>query len=650
MDLTEMTESEHQRKSDVAFDSPQIEPPPGRRRLWQILTLGQCALCFVLLWQWLCVSTYRLYLDERQPPGASTHASARQRFEGHGDRVEPQILTTEDEHLSFAVKFPWPSQLRVRAVPNGQAAIEIVIVEHDVRRTLFRSTLSESTEIIQPLPPTDGVVELSNRGDVRWLDPRVVHDANVGPWLLGLMMLTMLTGWRTGRVRLRVPPEVSRARTVLLGGITAAVTAVLCLAILEVGLRAFGDRLPSWFAVQRGDLGEFRGDPRWLGSQRYGARLAPQLHTFCEWQHGDIVRMGFLPPELVRHPAYRFPFITDRNGFRNSATDSSAPAIAALGDSFTDAMTLPAELGWPARLAAHLGVNVRNYGTAGFGPGQEVLVLKEYVQTPGPRRVVVGFFAGNDLQDAENFAASGKEGAFSPILVQGREFKEVIARFDEFYVVSLYKGVTALLQDRDQSRADEGASQVDFNGEDVSAPAATRPTFDHGLFTVPVAGRTLRFAFLPPYLDRLKLSHEQLRASRGWEVTRSMYQEMNRLVRAQGGQLVVAFIPSKAQVYLPLLSVAFSPDDLQQALCFCLRASYSAPRLDVLMRNRLALNDLMRDFCAEEGIAFLDLTTVLQTKLGTGYNTYFPDDSHWNAAGHEVAADAIAGFMRERGL
>jgi lysophospholipase L1-like esterase len=58
----------------------------------------------------------------------------------------------------------------------------------------------------------------------------------------------------------------------------------------------------------------------------------------------------------------------------------------------------------------------------------------------------------------------------------------------------------------------------------------------------------------------------------------------------------------------------------------------------------------MQEFCAEEGIAFLDLTTVLQTKLGAGYNTYFPDDSHWNAAGHEVAADAIAGFMRERGL
>ena len=77
--------------------------------------------------------------------------------------------------------------------------------------------------------------------------------------------------------------------------------------------------------------------------------------------------------------------------------------VAALGDSFTDGMTLPAELTWPARLASLLGVSVRNYGTAGFGPGQELLVLKEYVRARRPRRVVVGFFAGNDLVDAERF-------------------------------------------------------------------------------------------------------------------------------------------------------------------------------------------------------------------------------------------------------
>jgi lysophospholipase L1-like esterase len=56
----------------------------------------------------------------------------------------------------------------------------------------------------------------------------------------------------------------------------------------------------------------------------------------------------------------------------------------------------------------------------------------------------------------------------------------------------------------------------------------------------------------------------------------------------------------------------------------------------------------MRDFCAEEGIPFLDLTGALQARVAEGHNVYFPDDSHWNAAGHEVAARALSDFLRER--
>jgi hypothetical protein len=39
----------------------------------------------------------------------------------------------------------------------------------------------------------------------------------------------------------------------------------------------------------------------------------------------------------------------------------------------------------------------------------------------------------------------------------------------------------------------------------------------------------------------------------------------------------------------------------------------------------------MRDFCAAEGITFLDLTAELRSRLGAGHKVYFPDDSHWNA-------------------
>jgi hypothetical protein len=259
---------------------------------------------------------------------------------------------------------------------------------------------------------------------------------------------------------------------------------------------------------------------------------------------------------------------------------------------------------------------------------------------------VVGFFAGNDLVDAERFENFQRNGAF-PSLGRGWKFKPVIARFDQLYLTSLYQGVSGLVEDRKRAPAVRLASPrvEDYSGEDPTASSAARPAFDRGAFTVPVAGRGLRFAFLPPYLNRLTLSREQLEASRGWDLTRRSYREMHRLVRAQGGELIMMFIPFKAQVYLPLLEASFPAAELR----FFLRISLggqSPPGLELVMQNRLALNDLMREFCAEEGITFLDLTADLQATLSAGHNVYFPDDSHWNAAGHEVASTALARLLK----
>jgi lysophospholipase L1-like esterase len=61
--------------------------------------------------------------------------------------------------------------------------------------------------------------------------------------------------------------------------------------------------------------------------------------------------------------------------------------------------------------------------------------------------------------------------------------------------------------------------------------------------------------------------------------------------------------------------------------------------------NRLAQNELMRDFCATAGIFFLDLTPALEQAAASGRAVYFADDAHWNAAGHEIAAEELAKFL-----
>jgi lysophospholipase L1-like esterase len=346
----------------------------------------------------------------------------------------------------------------------------------------------------------------------------------------------------------------------------------------------------------------------------------------------------------VRHDDYTFPLVTDADGFRND--DAAGFEIAALGDSFTDALTLPVERTWPSLLAQHAAARVRNFGTAGFGPGQERRLLEEFVLKHRPRTVVVAFFAGNDLQDAERFDAFARTGAF-PGGSLGWKFKDVIARFDDSYVLSLFHALGGLAGERralPTVHADTGP--VDFSGEDPGAPMVPRASFDRGLYAVPVGGRAVRFAFMPPYLNCLQLSRAELERSPGWEATTRAYREMKRLADAHGTRLAVVFVPSKEQVYLPLVQASFAPEEVERSVAVSLRDLPHPPGARRLLEHRLALNGLVRDFCTREGIPFRDLTPDLTARLASGTNVYFPDDSHWNAAGHETAAAAIADWMR----
>jgi hypothetical protein len=274
-------------------------------------------------------------------------------------------------------------------------------------------------------------------------------------------------------------------------------------------------------------------------------------------------------------------------------------------------------------------------------------VLEEYVLGHRPRLVVVAFFAGNDLQDAERLAHFEQDASFRPSFAYGWKFKEVVARFDNLYLVSCARGIAGLLQRPAQGPQDPSEPD-NYSGDDPRAPGVSRAGFDRGLFAVPVAGRTLRFAFLPAYLNNLRFSRTELEGWPGWVLTQEAYRQMDREVRAAGARLVVMFIPDKAQVYLPLLNASLPPAELARGLDATLRQPEQPVDLAAMLANRTALNGLMRDFCAREEIEFLDLTEALQARVAGGQNVYFPDDSHWNAAGHETASEALEARLGAR--
>jgi hypothetical protein len=279
-------------------------------------------------------------------------------------------------------------------------------------------------------------------------------------------------------------------------------------------------------------------------------------------------------------------------------------------------------------------MKVQNYGTSSFGPQQEFYVLQDFAIHHKPRDVVLGFFAGNDFFDAERFDNWERGGNNKPgEEAAGWRLKKNFRRYETFYLTTL--------------------ARLAFSPRGSGEQAAPRrpnesvvPRFDRGLFVIPAENSgSLRFGFMPPYLQKLAIPRQELESTPGWKLIRAALLQMQETCRRQNSRLTVMFIPSKAEVYWPLVARSLSPEELQSALDFASLYNRMPIRAADIEANRRVVNEMLRDFCVSAGVSFLDLTPALEQSAAAGRAVYFPDDAHWNAAGHEVAAQELAKFL-----
>jgi len=587
--------------------------------LWSILL----AICVTALFDWLSADTQRLYVDE-DSAAKQQEGTVWQHFGIRGNEVVPEIISRDEARFSFPLSLRRPHSLRFNAHPEGAAEYEIVWRGDGSSRTLASRKIGQPRSESLSVPAGQGELRFIVHGRIAWFDPRLVRPFH-WPAYLGAFLLTAFALKRSGSSRVVSP----RAGNWLALGASS----LLCLGLIETVLRLVALKLPPPILKARQDLGLFAPDPRWIDSPRYRQRLRPNLKTYCEWEHGDIVRMGFIRPELFGPQIHRYPFETDAEGFRN-ATVREEIDVATLGDSFVDGMTSPAVETWPARLEQMTGKKVQNYGTSSFGPQQALYVLQDFAIRRKPREVVFGFFAGNDFFDAERFDSWERAGKNGPgEEAAGWRLQKNFRRYETFYLAT-----PARLAFPTRASGQHAASP-DRNESAV-------PRFDRGLFEIPTENAgMLRFAFMPPYLQKLARSRQELEGSRGWELIRATLLQMRETCRQQNSRLTVMFIPSKAEVYWPLAARSLSPGELQRALEFASLYNRMPIRAADIEANRRAANELLRDFCAGAGISFLDLTPALEQSAAAGRAVYFADDAHWNASGHEVAAQELAKFL-----
>ena len=209
--------------------------------------------------------------------------------------------------------------------------------------------------------------------------------------LFSLLIASYLVLWGGYSLLSTAPREEIRSRFVLM-------TIAFGVALLLVELPAFLNLIDyRWtFSISGSLLGE---EPGYLPDPELVSKPESYHKVKMEFSRGNLGEVLCLPS----HPAEPFELKYDKNGFRNDEDFASAD-IAVIGDSYVESPMLPSSKLATTRLATLMQQTVANLGQSGYGPQQELAVLKRYALPLHPKSVVWVFYEGNDLRDAERYA------------------------------------------------------------------------------------------------------------------------------------------------------------------------------------------------------------------------------------------------------
>jgi hypothetical protein len=400
--------------------------------------------------------------------------------------------------------------------------------------------------------------------------------------LSGLLALAYMAAWGPFFALSRLDPPAKAARFAL----------CTCSIALSVGML----ELPAWLQLVDYRTVFTTPTPPW---QRAGNRPDPDLiyvrqgHQTTRFRYDGAELYGLRGAKPWKR--YNCELTLDANGFRNPADADSADVVV-IGDSFIEGLHVEAPELMTARLEDRLGATVVNLGRTGYGPQQERNVLVRHGLGLAPRTCVWAFYEGNDLQDLHEFDANRKNLKW---ILDDRRSSSFYSR--SFTRNGLGFAIRTWIHPDPKRPADAFAGRfTDRAGKDVDIYFSTGIQHGAGGPELPRGGST--------ELKRV----------------RAILAEAHDLCASRGIDLVVAFIPAKFRVYHDLCRFA---DD--------------SPCRDWPIDD---LPDVMAKAVGEiaPGIGFVDLTGPMRDSARAGGLVYLPDDTHWSAEGHDVAARAIA--------
>ncbi|SPP63254.1 alginate O-acetyltransferase AlgX-related protein [Nitrospira lenta] len=301
---------------------------------------------------------------------------------------------------------------------------------------------------------------------------------------------------------------------------------------------------------------------------------------------------------LPVRPAEPFDVKYDKNGFRNEQ-DLAEAAVVVIGDSYIESPMMPGPVLATTRLAELYGGTVANLGQSGYGPQQELVVLKRYALTLRAKWIVWVFYEGNDLVDAQRYEER--------VSVLNGMWNSMNLAWDRSFVLNSLMALARWTHGCVPNQRIAGNYGLIDGGD----------------------GHEERVYFLD-HTSSIVPTGQELKAL---QTTANSLKEAYELARSEGAGFMVAFAPTKFRVYH---DIARFDGNAQGDLKWWVLN-------DLPERLHRLVSDISPD------IRYVDLTPALSAAAKTKQLVFIPDDTHWTSDGHRVVAETLHAALTDAG-
>ena len=397
----------------------------------------------------------------------------------------------------------------------------------------------------------------------------------------------------SGIARDRPRPAAGRTgRRFAARALLVLVGVALPLLVLELALRVFGPIIPG----------------------NYETGVWAEGHPVVGHFHIPGASAWIRQPEFTTH--LRFNSLGLRGPEITAKPAPSARRILLLGDSFLEAKqisepdTLPNRLDLRLRDRGAPPTELLNAGTFDWSQVHEYLYLQHTGPTLRSDLVLQFFYVGNDVGDLWPRSRG-----------ELRDLGRPVATVDDDGRLELPEWRRHVPDQGDVLLGELSRRSTAFRAYETGVVDKLRYRERDGQG---IEGQMLE-------LFRFKETPQEVRA---WKTVEALLLATRDEAERQGARYALVIVPAKWQVHREdwqaLLAARDEPDDDRWVL--------RGPN------RRLA------QLAEAHQVPVLDLLPPLRDAAEAGRRLYYPVDVHWNAAGHEAAAQSVAEYLLSRGL